>query len=92
LATDRERIEELLKQEALSAREIAKRLDITVNEVLEDLRHVRKSTQSPFKFKIIPSRCNHCGFTFKERSKVKTPSKCPKCKSESIAEAMFKIE
>ncbi|MBD3259194.1 transcriptional regulator [Candidatus Woesearchaeota archaeon] len=91
MATEREKIEQLLKKETLSARELAQRLDIDIADVIEDLRHVRKSTQPPLKFKIHPARCNHCGFIFKERTKVKTPSKCPSCRSESITEARYSI-
>jgi len=92
LATSREQIEELLKHETLSAREIAERLDLLIKDVVEHLVHVRKSVQPPLKFKLIPSHCNHCGFVFRERKRIKTPSKCPRCNSESITEARYKIE
>ena len=45
----------------------------------------------PKKLKIKPAQCKKCSFTFKERSKVKKPGRCPKCKSEWIMAPLFRI-
>ncbi len=89
--TRREEMEQLLKQRPWTPKELAEHFEADTKEIVEDLAHVKRSTQPPFKFKFQPSRCRNCGFLFAERSKVKTPSKCPRCKGEAIDEARFFI-
>jgi hypothetical protein len=36
--------------------------------------------------------CQSCGFTFRDRSRLETPSRCPRCKRERIDEPLFRIE
>ena len=58
-------------------------------EVYDHLEHVRKSLKN--RFVMTPAECAVCGYTFKDRSKVRPPSKCPKCHSEQINPPLFKI-
>jgi len=60
-------------------------------EILEDLKHIKYSIK-PKKLKMKPAQCKKCAFIFKERSRVKKPSKCPSCKGEWIIAPLFKIE
>jgi predicted Zn-ribbon and HTH transcriptional regulator len=87
--TRREEILELLKQKPWTPKELADHFGATVPEIIEDLGHVRRSTQPPYIFKHQPPMCRSCGFLFKERAKLKTPSRCPRCKGESIAEGRY---
>jgi predicted Zn-ribbon and HTH transcriptional regulator len=36
--------------------------------------------------------CLECGFGFDDRTRFTTPSRCPRCRSERIAAARFRIE
>ncbi len=89
--TRREDIIEILSERAESAHKLANHYKVELWEILEDLEHISKSVK-PRKLKQIPARCKHCGFVFKERSKVKKPSRCPSCKSERIQAQLFRIE
>jgi predicted Zn-ribbon and HTH transcriptional regulator len=89
--TRREEIAELLKQHPYTPKELAEHFGVELGEILEDLEHVRRSTQPPLIFKHFPPQCNSCGFLFKERSRMKAPSKCPKCRGEDISEGRYFI-
>jgi predicted Zn-ribbon and HTH transcriptional regulator len=89
--TRREDIEELLKQRHWTPKELAEHFGAELGEILEDLEHVRRSTQAPLLFKFLPPRCRSCGFLFKERSRMKAPSKCPNCRGEDIEEGKYFI-
>ena len=89
--TRREEIEELLRQRPWTPKELADYFEAPMAEIIEDLEHVRRSVQRPHVFKHFPSKCRDCGFLFKERSRMKAPSKCPNCRSESIEEAKYFI-
>ena len=88
--TRREEIEKLLEKQPWSAQKLANYFRVEMKEILEDLEHVRKSVK-PRKLVIEPAYCPECGFVFKERTKIKKPSKCPKCRNENIEEPLFKI-
>lgn len=92
LVTRREEIIEMLKKGAMSAQDIANIYKTIAKDIEEDLHHIAKTIKPDFELKMYPARCVACGFEFKERSKIKRPSKCPKCKNESIEAPVFKIE
>lgn len=87
--TRRERIAELIRDNALSPSEIAKILEIPVKDVLEDLKHIAKS-QKYGNLLIMPARCKKCGYVFK--AYIKIPKKCPQCKSTWIDEPLFLLK
>lgn len=89
--TRREEIIEILGKGEKSAQELANHFKIELFEILQDLNHIRYSVR-PKKLAINPAECKKCGFRFEERSKVKKPSRCPRCKSEWILAARFRIE
>ncbi|NCN64672.1 MAG: transcriptional regulator [Candidatus Altiarchaeum hamiconexum] len=59
--------------------------------IADDIKHIKKSISHRGKLMIKPAECINCGFVFKEREKIKSPSKCPECKSERIMECLFMI-
>lgn len=81
----------------LTARDISKECHISEKEALEHLPHVAKKTGvtgrngRPARFAVEPSECMECGFVFRKRDRLKTPSRCPVCKSEEIKEMKFGI-
>ena len=89
--TRREQIIEILAKEEKSAQQLANDFQVELFEILEDLKHIRYSIK-PRKLAMKPAQCKKCGFVFEERSRVKKPSKCPRCKSEWIMAPLFKID
>ena len=83
-----------LEQEGpLSAREISGLTRISEKEVYAHLEHIKKSLhrRKDLSFAATPSVCNGCGFEFKKRERLKKPSRCSVCKSESLDEPVFSI-
>jgi len=85
--TRRKEIIALLSSGEWTARQLANQFQVELYEILVDLKHVEKSK----KLKKEPAQCENCGFVYRERSKLKKPSKCPKCKSERILPPRFFI-
>jgi len=91
MPTVREAISEALKQESMDLREISKRFHLKEREALDHLEHVARSAR-PKRFILEPASCLDCGFVFKKRERLSTPSRCPLCRSLSVSPPRFKIE
>jgi len=98
--TLREKIMRLLSEtrDPLSVDEICYLLGLSLNErdrVYESLSHIAKTIKRQSKGRkqllMLPPQCRSCGYIFKELSKPKKPSKCPKCKSQRINPPRFII-
>jgi len=89
--TRREQIIEILTKEEKSAQQLANDFQVDLPEILEDLKHIKYSIK-PKKILQRPAQCRKCDFKFEERSKIRKPSKCPKCRSEWIMAPLFRIE
>lgn len=89
--TRRNQIIEILEEEEKSAQQLANEFKEEMIVILDDLKHIRYSVR-PRKLAMKPAQCKKCGFIFKERSKVKKPSRCPSCRSEWVMAPMFRIE
>ena len=97
--TARERIIELLEESDsfLTADEISYLLNGEVNpsEVYEHLRHIARSVRRRSGGRKVllmkPPTCRRCGYVFKDLSRPRKPSRCPRCKSEWIEPPAFKI-
>ena len=81
----------MLKKSEYTAQELANYFAVEMKWILEDLQHLARSIK-PKKIKVKPAYCKNCGFRFKERSRLKSPSKCPKCRKEWIQPAILHIE
>jgi transcriptional regulator len=90
MLTLRKRIAEVLEEECLNSQEIAKWFGIKEKEVLNHLEHIAKSVH-PKRLIVEAACCKRCGFAFKKRTRLNTPSRCPVCKNESILPPRFKI-
>ncbi len=91
--TTRQKIIEALKGNMLTAREISGLVGIREKEVIEHLPHIERSVSGnkSGKFVVESPECRKCGFSFRKRQRLKTPSRCPICKSEEIKEMRFGI-
>jgi predicted Zn-ribbon and HTH transcriptional regulator len=92
--TPRQQVKELLMAAPMSSLRLAKLVGITEREVEGHIGHIIKSLERDrsLRFVLEPSECRHCGFAFRDRSKITRPSRCPRCRSEDITEPQFSIE
>jgi len=96
-SSTRERIVELLTKsdEPLTIDEIADSLGLDRSkrsEIYEHLTHIAKSVkQKGLILVMVPPKCKSCGYVFKDLTKPRKPSKCPRCRSERIYPPRFKI-
>jgi len=99
--TVRQRIAEALREDMMTARDISRAVGVKEKDVLEHLPHVARTIEGKGggkgggpeeeTFVVEPSECLECGFVFKKRDRLKTPGKCPVCRSEEITETMYGI-
>lgn len=90
----RQRIVERLTHAELSFEELRRDLEIPARVLEEDLRHVERSLRrAPARLRVAPARCLACGFLFTDRAprRFQAPGRCPRCRSERIAEPRFEI-
>jgi transcriptional regulator len=90
MPTRRERIIELLELGKYTPKDLARLLEVKVVEVLDDLEHVRKSIGK--KLEIVSAFCSACEYTFEDRKRLNTPSRCPKCRAERVSGPWLTIE
>jgi predicted Zn-ribbon and HTH transcriptional regulator len=90
--TIRQEIISLLTERRMTVRELAIHFHVPTDDIAEDLLHIGKSIYPKLELKMAIPVCKRCGFQFKERSKLRPPSKCPRCKHEKITEPRFWIE
>lgn len=81
-----------LENRMMTARDLSKALRATEKEIIGHLAHVAKSIRPPKRLIIEPSFCNKCQFTFSDRRKFSSPSRCPRCRHEGISPPAFRIE
>ena len=92
--TARQRMVGLLTGGRLSSYQLAQLLGIPERQVEDHLGHVVKTiARDPDRrFILEPSRCQDCGFVFRDRTKLTRPSRCPRCRSESITAPRYGID
>ncbi len=90
MMTRREEIAQFLRRRPATVKDVAAQFDLRHSLALDDLQHVRKSNREDFV--IEPARCRNCGFEFRDRDRLSTPSRCPECKDERIDGPWFRIE
>ena len=92
--TARQRLMQALTGSLRSTRELARDLGLPEREVEAHLAHVVRSLKhdSTRRFLMEPSTCHGCGFVFRERRKLSRPSRCPRCREESVVPPRFGIE
>lgn len=81
----------MLKQQSMSARELADLLQCPLKEVHQDLEHLQRSLKHlQLKFAVEPAQCRKCGFRFND-DKLAKPGKCPACKSTWLTEPRLRV-
>ncbi len=92
METRRQQIMVLLREEPISLQHIANLFKTTVKDIREDMKHIKYSMQQNEELMMLPAECKSCGYVFRERSKIKRPTKCPKCKHERIIPPLFSLK
>jgi predicted Zn-ribbon and HTH transcriptional regulator len=90
--TRRQEIARLLKTGSFGAADIARRLGAPLRLVFDDLEHVRRGLKEGERWVATTAECLACGFVFRGRERLTTPSRCPRCRSEDIRDPEFGIE
>lgn len=91
--TIRQEIAGFLRETPMSALEISRTIGIREKTVYDHLPHIARSAEAQGKcFVISPARCLRCGYRFGKRHRVKSPSRCPKCKGTHIQDPSFEIQ
>jgi len=92
LDTVRHSIISLLREGALSAKDISFGVHIPEKEVYGHLEHIRRSIHSSDDLlDVTPAECSACGFVFAKRERLTPPGKCPVCRHENIIDPLFSI-
>src|SRR5262245_15296372 len=89
--TRRQSVAEILRSGPVTVLNLGRRIGAPVKSILEDLEHIRKSSKGKHRLIIRQPECNACGFGFRNRSRLNTPSRCPRCESEQIREPEFNL-
>ena len=85
--TLRKEISKALEEGPMDLREISQLFRIREKDALDHLQHIARSSR----LKMDPPVCLDCGFSFKKRDRLNTPSRCPICKSESISPPRYQV-
>lgn len=91
-ATVRQELLERLRQGPSTLRELARELGLREVEAAEHLAHAFQSLGRGEKLGEAPAACLECGFSFRKRDRLTTPGRCPRCRSERIRPAVFRVE
>ena len=93
MSTIRQQIIERLEGSTMTTRDLSRDLRLSEAEILRHLPHVARTVVAARRRLIMePPVCLSCGFRFKKRERMSSPSRCPLCKGEHISEPSFSIQ
>ena len=93
MRTIRQRIIDLLRQEAMTALDISQAVRVAEKDVYRHLAHIEKTMAGQGrKLTFSPSTCLACGFTFTHRRRLTRPGRCPQCRNTRINHPLFRID
>lgn len=83
---------ELLRGEPQSARGLSRALGIAEREVLDHLSHIQRSLARSHETLVVePASCLVCGYTFRQRTRLSRPTRCPECRSTHLSAPRYCI-
>lgn len=90
--TIRRKMISILLAQPSTARQMSAELRLPEREIYDHLEHIRRTMHmGEYHLIVQPAVCEKCGFTFRKRERLKSPGKCPMCRSELIAEPLFEV-
>jgi transcriptional regulator len=90
-STRRQDIARILRTGPHTVDDLARKVGATAKAVLVDLEHVRRGLKAGDRWIVLDAACLSCGFVFRGRERIQTPSRCPDCRSEDIEDPRFEI-
>jgi len=90
--TRRQEIIDMLRYRQLTVKEISDEFLTIPEEIVEHLKHIKQTVWPKEQLFHTDPKCNNCDFLFKDRTKLKPPSKCPACKSHDIASPKYFVK
>jgi predicted Zn-ribbon and HTH transcriptional regulator len=89
--TTRQRVRDALREEPATVSDLSTRVGAPRSALYDHLRHVARSVEeTDERFLVAPPECRDCGFADFD-DPVARPSRCPRCRSESLTEATFVV-
>ncbi|ESS07268.1 MAG: putative transcriptional regulator containing an HTH domain fused to a Zn-ribbon [uncultured archaeon A07HB70] len=89
--TTRQRVVDALRDGPATVSELSTRVGAPRSALYDHLRHVARSLDgADERFLVAPPECRDCGFADFD-DPVNRPSRCPRCRSESLTEATFVV-
>lgn len=91
--TARQHLMNLLTQGAWTARELSGQAHLSERLVEHHLSHIIRSLErnTSQQFRVDEPECQECGYGFRDRTRLKRPSRCPRCRGEAIRSPRFSI-
>ena len=92
--TRRQSLMDLLGERELSFEDLRTELAASVRLLEDDLKHVDRSLRhGDRRLLVTPARCAACGYEFRGRAPrhFHTPSRCPRCRSQHVLAARFRV-
>jgi predicted Zn-ribbon and HTH transcriptional regulator len=90
-STRRQEIARILRTGPHTVDDLARKVGAPAKSVLADLEHVRRGLKGGDAWRVHEAACLSCGFVFRGRERLATPSRCPECRSEDIEDPRFEI-
>jgi predicted Zn-ribbon and HTH transcriptional regulator len=91
--TPRQAIRRHLSGGPRTARELSALAHVSEKEVVTHLEHIARSVRGAgARLGIEPSRCQDCGFVFRDRTRLGRPSGCPRCRGQHLTAPLFRLD
>ncbi len=91
--TTRQQLMDLLTRRACTAWDLASHVHLAERLVEDHLVHIMRSLErsTSQQFVMEEPECQDCGYAFRNRTRLKRPSRCPRCRSEAVSSPRFSI-
>ena len=84
--TVRAALRRVLAEGFFTTHELSARIGVREKDIAGHLEHLARSLRGAGeRLEIEPAKCLACGFVFRDRARLTTPSRCPRCRDEAIA-------
>lgn len=91
--TIRRQIAEAIEGRDVPFDALRRQLSMPIRQLADDLKHVLRTLEAEGRVvRITPAACLSCDYEYTERKHLHTPSRCPKCRSNRITDALFFLE
>lgn len=90
--TIRQSLRAALRDGPYTAHELSALVSVSEAAVAKHLEHLARSIAASGDGLVVePARCLECGHAFRDRRRLSTPGRCPRCRSERISPPRFSV-